>query len=282
MEAEHHSQVVVGGMITSLRTTMTRKGQEMAFAMLEDIQGSVELVIFPRTWANQQKLIRNNEIMIVRGKVDTDRVEAKVLVDSLEVVQLTHQPDITSPAFSSDPGTADFEPYEEFLEVDFESGVDEQTGNQISDALPVDVQLGTAPILHKNQPETTEADMPEDIGTQIAENQENYSLPIAQEKEFERAAQKSDDLDHLDLSGNENHTVVITLLSTGDKDRDNRRLSQIYGVLTSLPGKDQFAFLCRENGNIYRLDFPNDSTSVSRALLRELQGMVGETNISVE
>ena len=86
----------------------------------------------------------------------------------------------------------------------------------------------------------------------------------------------------LDLSSGEKHTVVIQLRSSGDKDRDNRRLSQIYGVLTAIPGNDHFAFVCRENGNSYRLDFPNDSTSVSQSLVNELRGMVGEVNISVE
>ena len=99
-------------------------------------------------------------------------------------------------------------------------------------------------------------------------------------KELIREKDKSGD--YINYSSGEKQTVVIQLKSTGDKERDNRRLSQIYGVLTSIPGKDQFAFVCRENGNIYRLDFPNDSTSVSAALVKELKGMVGEANVSLE
>ena len=106
--------------------------------------------------------------------------------------------------------------------------------------------------------------------------------PIKSRRSSSRAACSTPGLPSATSGTRPSAAMTITLLSTGDKERDNRRLSQIYGVLTSLPGKDQFAFLCRENGSIYRLDFPNDSTSVSRALLRELQGMVGETNIAVE
>ena len=236
----------------------------------------------PRTWANQQKLIRNNEIMIARGKVDTDRGEAKVLVDSLEVVHLSRLPD--SPSLDN-PSTVDMknsEPYEEFLEVEFMTDVDEQAGDEISKILPEDVQLGAAPILHKRQPDSSALEVIEADNPRIADDQDTYSLPINPQQATEHNHKKTIDLHQIDLSNKEKHTVVITLLSTGDKERDNRRLSQIYGVLTSLPGKDQFAFLCHENGSIYRLDFPNDNTSVSRALLRELQGMVGETNIAVE
>jgi DNA polymerase-3 subunit alpha len=282
IEAEHHSPVTVGGMISSLRTTMTRKGQEMAFAVLEDIQGSVELVIFPRTWANHQKLIRNNEVMIARGKVDTDRTEAKVLVDSLEVVHLAHHADLAAAELQTGAELPDFEPYEEFLEVDFVTGVEEISQNAISQAVPSDVQLGAAPILRSSRSEPGAAVESTVTSSQIADDKIEYSLSISQQETIGQASHQANDPDYQDFSGNEKHTLVITLMGTGDKERDNRRLSQIYGLLTSLPGKDQFAFLCRENGSIYRLDFPNDSTSVSRALLRELQGMVGETNIAVE
>ena len=151
MEAEHQSPVAVGGMITNLRTIMTRKGQEMAFAMLEDIQGSVDLVIFPRTWAQHQKLIRNNEVMLARGKLDMDRAEPKVLVDALEVVQLTHQmgglpQEITN---EDNYNLPEFEPYEEFLEVDFEQIDKSSSRNEI-----VETSINDKPKLNerRNQP----------------------------------------------------------------------------------------------------------------------------------
>ena len=73
--------------------------------------------------------------------------------------------------------------------------------------------------------------------------------------------------------------IEITLNSTGSKQKDTRRLRQIYGVLTSVPGNDQFAFLCREKGQTYRFDFPNNSTAVNDSLINELYGMVGEANV---
>jgi hypothetical protein len=77
-------------------------------------------------------------------------------------------------------------------------------------------------------------------------------------------------------------TLVVSLVSCGSKERDNRRLKQIYGVLTSVPGADRFAFLCKENGRSFRLDFPNERTAISPSLLRELRGMLGDVNVAVE
>jgi len=77
-------------------------------------------------------------------------------------------------------------------------------------------------------------------------------------------------------------TLVVSLVSCGSKERDNRRLKQIHGVLTSVPGADRFAFLCKENGRSFRLDFPNERTAISDSLLRELRGMLGDVNVAVE
>ena len=44
-------EVRVGGLITSLRETRTRRGQTMAFGTLEDLEGSFDLVIFADPYA---------------------------------------------------------------------------------------------------------------------------------------------------------------------------------------------------------------------------------------
>ena len=76
--------------------------------------------------------------------------------------------------------------------------------------------------------------------------------------------------------------LLLQLASCGSRERDNRRLKQIYGFLTSTPGSDRFAFLCQEDGQTVRLDFPNDNTCINESLLREVRGIVGETNVRVE
>jgi hypothetical protein len=55
----------------------------MAFATIEDIQGIIDLVIFPRTWAKYAEIIRFDEIIYVQGKADTNGSDTKVLVDKV-------------------------------------------------------------------------------------------------------------------------------------------------------------------------------------------------------
>ena len=54
----------------------------MAFAQIEDLQGSVELVIFPNVWEETMDLWQPERILIVRGQVSFRDREPSILVDS--------------------------------------------------------------------------------------------------------------------------------------------------------------------------------------------------------
>ncbi len=57
VEAKLAREVRAGGVITAYRETRTRRGQTMAFATLEDLEGSFELVIFPDTWTSAREVL---------------------------------------------------------------------------------------------------------------------------------------------------------------------------------------------------------------------------------
>jgi DNA polymerase-3 subunit alpha len=76
--------------------------------------------------------------------------------------------------------------------------------------------------------------------------------------------------------------LKVVLRSTGDKQRDVRRLRRIHGLLRSSPGKDKFALLVFEGSNRYLLEFPNDTTGITSELLAELTRLLGEGNVLVE
>jgi DNA polymerase-3 subunit alpha len=55
----------------------------MAFVSLEDTQGEIELVIFPKLWADVSEWMKEGLIVVAKGKVDTERGDPKVLVDKI-------------------------------------------------------------------------------------------------------------------------------------------------------------------------------------------------------
>jgi len=89
VEAQEQQMVRVAGLITRIRPHTTKKGAPMAFATIEDFQGVIELVIFPRTYTKYQDLIYWDNIIMVDGKVDSRGAEPKVLVDHI-TTELDH------------------------------------------------------------------------------------------------------------------------------------------------------------------------------------------------
>jgi DNA polymerase-3 subunit alpha len=62
--------VKVGGMITESKKIRTRTGTPMMFATVDDLDGSVEIVVFEKTLEAVEKLLAADEIVLVRGRVD--------------------------------------------------------------------------------------------------------------------------------------------------------------------------------------------------------------------
>ncbi|MEA2311324.1 MAG: polymerase subunit alpha, partial [Solirubrobacteraceae bacterium] len=60
----------VGGMITDAKKIRTRSGSTMMFATLDDLDGSVEIVVFEKALAAAEGVLALDEIVMVRGRVD--------------------------------------------------------------------------------------------------------------------------------------------------------------------------------------------------------------------
>ena len=82
-EAQHEEKVRVAGLVTSVRPYTTKTGKPMGFVTLEDVQGNIDLVLFPRTWDRTRELLTVGQIVIVEGKVDMNSTPPKILVDTV-------------------------------------------------------------------------------------------------------------------------------------------------------------------------------------------------------
>src|SRR5947209_11972189 len=77
--------VTVGGMIAQAKRIRTKKGDPMMFATLDDLEASVELVIFGKALASCEDAAANDTIALVRGRVDhKDRDKTCLIVQQLE------------------------------------------------------------------------------------------------------------------------------------------------------------------------------------------------------
>ncbi len=77
--------VTVGGMITQAKRIRTKKNDPMMFATLDDLEGSVEIIVFGKALAAQEAALETDSIVLVRGKVDhKDRDKTCIIAQQVD------------------------------------------------------------------------------------------------------------------------------------------------------------------------------------------------------
>jgi DNA polymerase-3 subunit alpha len=63
------STVCVGGLVTSVQRKMTKKGDTWAIVTLEDLEGGVDIMLFPSTYALAAPLLVQDAVLVVKGRL---------------------------------------------------------------------------------------------------------------------------------------------------------------------------------------------------------------------
>jgi DNA polymerase III subunit alpha len=72
--------VTAGGIITETKKIRTRNGDHMMFATLDDLAGSVELIVFGKSLGEHEEVLVADQIVLVKGRVDHKEAGATCLV----------------------------------------------------------------------------------------------------------------------------------------------------------------------------------------------------------
>ena len=75
--------VSIGGIISAIRVTRTKKGDSMAIVQLEDWEGMVEVLVFPDAYSKVHRLLESDAPVIVKGKLDNDESSMKILASDV-------------------------------------------------------------------------------------------------------------------------------------------------------------------------------------------------------
>ncbi len=84
--------VLVGGLIGATKGVVTRKGDPMMFATLEDLSGAIEVVVVPAVLAEARELLVADAMVLVKGRVD-QKGEGETKVVAQQVTAFVPEPD---------------------------------------------------------------------------------------------------------------------------------------------------------------------------------------------
>ena len=261
-EAQSGQEVVVAGEVTAVRPYQTRSGKPMGFVTLEDLQGTIELVVFTRVWAEIVGWIQPRKIVIAKGKVDAERGDPKILADSITTEFSLVRPRLAEP-----------EPSLRVNGPDLALPLDEDAPPA---EVPVAEEEAEAPAVVAAPREAAEAEVPISAGALDRRAEASPVSPVWAEAALGLVAESREPGD------NDPRMLTVRLTSTGDTQRDARRLRRVHGLLQSYPGRDRFVFHVFEASRQYHLEFPNSTTGVCKELTVQLAALLGEGMFSVD
>jgi DNA polymerase-3 subunit alpha len=316
-EAQHEEKVRVAGLVTSVRPYQTKAGKPMGFVTLEDIQGNMDLVLFPRTWKDYQAVLNVGQIVIIEGKIDAQSTPPKILVDAVRtelkmLVSLDQpapetataskamprpEPQPVKPAptvapikkVSEAPVNNDWDDdvppppdnfpagWDEEWQPSFENAVIAAKPEPKGDNKPIAPRLTESPSVESDVEDEKPVEVPrEALSRQIVESNPVVTPAIVHTPSIYVPLVKEED------TKTPPRQITVILRSTGDHERDKRRIKTIYGTLISFHGRDKFSFHIFENGKGYLMDFPGDTTRICPEMLARLQKLLGEESWRVE
>ena len=83
-EAHEGREVKICGVIGSIKVTTTKKGNRMAYVQLEDLQGLVEIIVFPELFQNCSEFLSTDTVIQAMGTVDHMDSGARLKATKLE------------------------------------------------------------------------------------------------------------------------------------------------------------------------------------------------------
>jgi len=78
--------VKIGGLLSDCRRLTTKRGDNMLVANIEDMSGNISLVVFPKVYEKTGALLNNDEVVVVKGKINRDMrtEEYNVVAENIE------------------------------------------------------------------------------------------------------------------------------------------------------------------------------------------------------
>lgn len=62
------TEVIVGGIVTAVKKHYTKSNQQMAFVTIEDLYGTIDIIVFPAIYTSVSAFLTENNIILVKGR----------------------------------------------------------------------------------------------------------------------------------------------------------------------------------------------------------------------
>lgn len=88
---------VTAGMVSSVRELLTKKGDRMAFVVLEDLTHQIEMVAFPKTYVDMKEILVTGNCIAVKGRLSIRNEEPSIMLEKAKLLA-SAKPEVETPS----------------------------------------------------------------------------------------------------------------------------------------------------------------------------------------
>ena len=81
------SIVIIGGVLSRIKRSITKRGEAMAYLTLEDNTGYIECLVFPSTLAQYTQLLQEDNVVKIEGRISYQNDEVKCIVSTVKAIE---------------------------------------------------------------------------------------------------------------------------------------------------------------------------------------------------
>lgn len=101
--------MVVAGIVSEKKNILTKKGDKMCFATLEDLSGKIECIVFPKVFMEHFELLEGDEPLVLTGTVNLSETPKKFFPNKIQLMKDESEERVTSVRINVDlDGLNDF------------------------------------------------------------------------------------------------------------------------------------------------------------------------------
>ncbi|GAA3617901.1 DNA polymerase III subunit alpha [Marihabitans asiaticum] len=89
---ERKGDVTIAGLVTGLSVKRTKKGDLWAIATVEDLEGSIECLFFPKTYMTVSTMLTQDIVVVVKGRINVRDDSVSIYAESLTIPEITDGP----------------------------------------------------------------------------------------------------------------------------------------------------------------------------------------------
>ncbi|MCB9437119.1 MAG: DNA polymerase III subunit alpha [Anaerolineales bacterium] len=228
----------VAGLVNDIRTITTKKGDTMAIVTIEDLQGMIPCVMFPRTWGMYKGYVQPDTVIIIDGKADSRNDEMQIVAEKVSQRATEVQAIDVATSINAYANLATWT-----LNSDDSSSDDDSEDDGYyppADDMPEeppyfpDDDVWQPPVAAHNGNGNGHPPAPPPVTEETVEEVpfEEESAPVVQSQPAAVISTAPTAIVE------ERYRLHIALQRSGDSNRDMRQLEIIHGIVSGYPGPD--------------------------------------------